>query len=198
MGGVITVDSEVGKGACFAIHLPARLAPSAADDHAELLQDATADARARKQGYTGLAQPASTGGKQQKILLVDDDRSFLELAERLMLKEGYSPILTDAPESALQIARTVRPVAIFLDVMMPGLNGWDVLHTLQSDVATAAIPVIMLSVLEDQQRARDNGAVMLITKPLDGGKLKLAMKAAREATIKPGSGRAGDVAALAG
>jgi DNA-binding response OmpR family regulator len=114
------------------------------------------------------------------------------------MKEGYSPILTDAPESALQIARTVKPAAIFLDVLMPCLNGWDVLHTLQSDAMTAGIPVIMLSVLEDQQKARDNGAAMLLAKPLDGNKLKLAMKAARDFASRPRAGKTSASAAAAG
>jgi DNA-binding response OmpR family regulator len=169
-----------------------------ADDDAALVQEAAADQRERRQGYTGLAQPAPGTGKQEKILFVDDDRAFLELVERLTMKEGYSPILTDAPESALQIARTVKPAAIFLDVLMPGLNGWDVLHTLQSDAMTAGIPVIMLSVLEDQQKARDNGAAMLLAKPLDGNKLKLAMKAARDFASRPRAGKTSASAAAAG
>ncbi len=105
--------------------------------------------------------------KQEKILLVDDDVNFLDLAERLLSKEGYSPIATDAPESVLQIARTVRPAAIFLDIMMPGLNGWDVLATLRSDPVTAKIPVIMLSVMDDRQKALDLGASEVMTKPLE-------------------------------
>jgi signal transduction histidine kinase/ActR/RegA family two-component response regulator len=179
MGGLITVDSEVGKGSCFTIHLPA--GTPVEDGEAAMLKDAAADQRERSKGYSGLAQPAAGSGKLEKILLVDDDRAFLELAERLLLKEGFSPILTDAPESVLQIVRTVRPAAVFLDVLMPGLNGWDVLHTLRSDPTTAATPVVMLSVLEDQAQAREQGAVTLVTKPLDGQKLRVALKAAREA-----------------
>ena len=89
----------------------------------------TTDAAPRRllPGLSAIARPDHS---RSKILLVDDDRAFLELAERLLLKEGYSPISTDAPQSALQIARTVRPAAIFLDILMPGLNGWDVLATL--------------------------------------------------------------------
>jgi signal transduction histidine kinase/CheY-like chemotaxis protein len=181
MGGRISVQSEIGKGACFTIHLPAiraekPLAP-AADPQ---LAMAAADMKERREGYAGLSAPVDQA-RMKKVLLVDDDRGFLELAERLILKEGFSPISTDAPESVLQIARTVRPWAILIDIVMPGLNGWDVLATLKSDPVTARIPVVMLSVLDEKQKALDWGAVTLLTKPLDGRKINEAFRAVREA-----------------
>ena len=103
------------------------------------------------------------------------DHAFLELAERLLQKEGYSAIATDAPESVLQIARTVRPAAIMIDILMPGLNGWDVINTLKSDPVTARIPVLMISVLEERQKAMDHGAIGVVSKPFDGNKLKSAL-----------------------
>ena len=59
----------------------------------------------------------------------------------------------------LQIARTVRPSAILLDILMPGLNGWDVLDTLKSDPVTASIPVVIVSILEEPQNTRAHGAI---------------------------------------
>jgi len=182
MGGFITVESEPGKGACFTIHLPARATSDVSDDEA-LLKDAAADAKGRREAFAGLSGHAADHQKLEKVLLVDDDRNFLELAERLLLKEGYSPISTDAPESALQVARTVRPSVIFLDVLMPTIDGWQVLKSLKSDPVTAAIPVVMLSVLDDMSTARENGAATLVTKPLDTAKLKAVLKAARDASI---------------
>ena len=78
----------------------------------------------------------------------------------------------------LQIARTVRPAAIFVDILMPGLNGWDVLATLKSDPVTARIPVIMLSVMEDRQKALDLGADAVMAKPLESSKVRQIMSAA--------------------
>lgn len=178
MGGSIELESELGKGSRFTIRLPAgrpATAAAAGSDN-DLLEDAIADNNERAKGHAGLSMPAVGAARQEKILLIDDDRGFLELAERLLLKEGYSPIATDAPESALQLARAVRPAAIFVDILMPGLNGWDVLSTLKSDPATASIPVVMLSVLDDQQTARDQGAAFLMTKPLDGNKLRTLLE----------------------
>jgi len=184
MGGKITIDSELGKGSCFTIHLPANSPGKDVEavetvEESSLLKEAVASTRERKQGFAGISGHSADHRKQEKILLVDDDANFLDIAERLLLKDGYSPISTDAPESVLQIARTVKPAAIFLDILMPGLNGWDVLATLKSDPVTAKIPVLMLSVIDDRPKALSLGADGLVTKPLDSNKIREALAHAR-------------------
>ncbi|WP_127600022.1 ATP-binding protein [Nitratireductor alexandrii] len=178
MGGWISVESELGKGSCFTVHLPAGTEANAEAGEREMLADAMAETRERKTGFAGLS--TGEGSERQKILIVDDDVVFLELAERMLIKEGFSPVCTDAPESVLQIARTVMPTAILIDIQMPGLNGWDVLDTLRSDPVTASIPVFMLSIYEERHKARENGASGLISKPLDINKLKSAMRAVQK------------------
>lgn len=185
MGGWISVESELGKGSCFTVHLPAGTEANAGSAKAETHADAAAETRARKTGAAGLSTGKDT--ERKKILIVDDDVVFLELAERMLIKEGFSPVCTDAPESVLQIARTVMPTAILIDIQMPGLNGWDVLDTLRSDPVTTSIPVFMLSIYEERHKARENGASGLISKPLDINKLKSAMRAAKEQDAGPAS-----------
>src|SRR5690606_5764488 len=101
---------------------------------------------------------------------------FLELTERVLRKEGYSPLVTDAPASVLQIARAVQPVAILLDILMPGVDGWSVLEMLKRDPATARIPVLVTSVLDEAAKARALGADGVIAKPINADKVRQAIE----------------------
>lgn len=179
MGGRISVESKLGEGSCFAIELPAMINRETSQDDAqydEMLNDAVSDTKRRASSFSGLSQTAPDGEKRERILVVDDDHSFLELAERLLVKEGFSPIATDEPQMVLQIARTVKPSAIMLDILMPGLNGWDVLDALKSEPNTASIPVVILSVMDEPQSAGEHGAIGCVPKPLDGNKIKSIIK----------------------
>ena len=192
MGGQIEIESELGKGSRFTIRLPAKeqadapdvppmtisppaLARQREDDDAELLADREAEAADRRQGNAGMNGHAENHDKRQRLLIVDDDRNFLELAERLFNKEDFTPICTDAPQSALQIARTVKPAAIFLDILMPGFDGWDVLAALKADPITADIPVFMISILSERAKALAAGADGIVMKPLDASRVKAAL-----------------------
>ena len=141
----------------------------------EFLADSEAELGQRKAGFAGMSGHTPNHDKRPRLLVVDDDRNFLELAERLFIKEGYTPICTDAPQSALQIARTVKPAAIFLDILMPGFDGWDLLAALKADPVTADIPVFMISILSERAKALAAGADGIVMKPFDASKVKAAL-----------------------
>lgn len=182
MGGSISLESELGHGSRFAIRLPmpedaVMEAPAPAAQPTLQLTPAM---------RTVVAHPvvhARGEAPRRRFLIVDDDRAFLELAERLFRKEGYDPIVTDAPQSALQLARTMQPAAIFLDIMMPGFDGWDVLAALKMDPATSHIPVLMISILDERARAIQAGADGVVPKPLDSSKVRAAVAALQSAKV---------------
>lgn len=184
MGGRIDLDSELGKGSRFTIRLPAPavpahteapVAPTQAIPTGPVPDAATDEPDVGEEEVSEAGEPIADLDRRPRLLVVDDDRNALELAERLFSREGFTPICTDAPQSALQIARTVKPTAIFLDILMPGFDGWDVLAALKADPLTADIPVFMISILGERAKALAAGADGIVMKPFDASKVKAAL-----------------------
>jgi DNA-binding response OmpR family regulator len=102
-----------------------------------------------------------------RIVVADDDRMFRKVAETTLRRQGYDVATASDGEEALQLIRSERPDMIVLDLIMPKLQGFDVLQTLKQDALTSAIPVIVLSSLtqeQDKQEALDLGAVAYFNK----------------------------------
>lgn len=134
---------------------------------------------------TGKSLPTEASDPM-RILVVNDDQNVLDVAERLLIGDGHVPILTGAPQAALQIARSMRPGAIFLDVLMPGFDGWDLLAALKADPETSDIPVLMICMLGERRKALVAGATGVIAKPLDAAGVRAAMArlAARQSSSR--------------
>jgi CheY-like chemotaxis protein len=110
------------------------------------------------------------------VLVIDDDPTVLELMERFLLKEGFAVITAANGVEGLRRAREARPAAITLDVLMPDLDGWAVLAALKSDPALAYIPVILVSVVDEQSRGYSLGAADYLVKPVDRERLNEALR----------------------
>jgi DNA-binding response OmpR family regulator len=105
-----------------------------------------------------------------RTLIVDDEAPIRLLCRVNLEAEGIEVL--EAPDGAtgLEVARTEKPDAILLDVMMPGLDGWNVAEQLLSDETTSAIPIIFLTAradLRDRVRGMDAGGLDYITKPFN-------------------------------
>ena len=103
----------------------------------------------------------------RRILLVEDDRFLRKAAETTLKQQGYTVITAADGEEALRVARSAPPDLILLDVIMPKLNGFQVLDALKKDPTTAHIPVIILSNLgqdRDVQQAMEAGATAYFVK----------------------------------
>ena len=106
-------------------------------------------------------------GEPRRILVAEDDRFLRKAAEMALKRQGYTVLTAADGEEALRTAQTVLPDLILLDLIMPKLNGFQVLNALKTDAPTAHIPVIILSNLgqdRDVQQAMEAGATAYFIK----------------------------------
>jgi len=155
MGGDVTVTSAVNHGSTFIIRLPAEVPDNA------LLPILPAEATQTAGGDNGLAT----------VLVIDDDPTARDLMRRHLSKEGFRVYLAAGGEEGIKLARELRPQAITLDVMMPGMDGWTVLSRLKADPLLADIPVTMLSIVDNKSMGFALGASDYLTKPIERERL---------------------------
>jgi PAS domain S-box-containing protein len=175
MGGQpIRVTSAPDRGSEFVIRLPATVDPNAGKPtlrHSATEIPALAPAGempALTPAGNGETTPPPTGGT---VLVIDDDTAVLELMSRFLGKEGFRVVPATNGADGLRLARQVHPVAITLDVMMPGTDGWAVLAELKADPHTCDIPVVLLTIVDDRGRGFALGAADYLTKPIDWQRL---------------------------
>jgi len=163
MGGDITVDSEKGAGSTFTIRVPARTAekPEASENRGETLTPPSRD-----QAPSNLP----------KVLAIDDDAATLELIRRNLGKAGFEVITALDGKTGLELAQTHQPDVITLDVIMVGMDGWAVLKALKENPKVSEIPVILLSMMDDQRIGYALGAADFMTKPIERKKLVQLLK----------------------
>lgn len=104
---------------------------------------------------------------QQRVLVIDDNAAVHQLFERYLAPHHYEIIHARGGEEALQLAVDRQPNVITLDVMMPNVDGWQVLRGLRSNPATAHVPVAICSVLKEPELAFSLGARAYLKKPVD-------------------------------
>ena len=105
---------------------------------------------------------------KRKILCVDDEEDTLNFLELVLSEKGYAVVTASGGQEALTRAQLERPDLVLLDIMMPQMDGWEVLKLLRVDEETAEIPVAMLSArteARDRVQGLQEGAIDYICKP---------------------------------
>ena len=173
MGGDVTAHSVSGAGSVFTIKLPAFVSEPKSEGAAEAV-GAEAAIVSLQEGVAASAETVLPIGSC--VLVIDDDPTQRDLIQRFLSKEGFCVRTAAGGDAGLRLARQLRPVAITLDVMMPGLDGWSVLLALKADRDLRDIPVIMLTMVDDPDRGFALGAAEFATKPVDRARLSQILK----------------------
>ena len=162
LGGDISVTSVAGEGTSFTLRVPAAapdrtvdVAPDAVPENGERLDDL--------------------------VLVIDDEASQRELMTRFLERQRFSVRTAGDGRTGLTLARSLKPRAILLDVMMPEMDGWSVLAALKSDPETAGIPVVMVSFVADATLSASLGAIEAVPKPVDWVRLRTILDQFRAA-----------------
>jgi len=174
MKGQINVESEPGQGAIFTVQLPAHVVLEATESAPS---EGTGDASA---SFPGTKTDLDT------ILVIDDDPSVRDLMSRFLTKLDFHVVAAANGEEGFRLAKQIRPLLITLDVVMPECDGWTVLNRLKSDSELAEIPVIMVTVVDNEARGLDLGASNYLIKPVERDRLAVLVekhRVARSSTI---------------
>jgi signal transduction histidine kinase/DNA-binding response OmpR family regulator len=161
LGGEVELQSEAGVGTTFTLHLPARVvAPAAVVDGI----------------VAAPGQGASEADGARTVLVIDDEPAACEMLSRMLAREGFRTVCATTGEEGLRLASVLRPALILLDVLMPRTDGWAVLSRLKSEPALAEIPVVMVSMSQEQGLGFALGAADYLVKPVDRERLTLALQ----------------------
>ncbi|MBT9526986.1 MAG: response regulator [Rhizobacter sp.] len=166
-GGGLMVHSREGGGSVFTVWLPWR---EVAEDKAIAVQPPLVAATPLHNGAAHGAGPL--------VLVVEDDPRAANLMRLQLQSQGYRVEFARNAEDGLARAVELRPDALVLDIILPGMDGWDMLAHLKDRADTSHIPVVIVSITDEAQRGFALGAAQVLVKPVTQTELLAALAAA--------------------
>jgi PAS domain S-box-containing protein len=163
-GGGVSLESEVGQGSRVTVSLPWRAVPGLAPAGVE--GEAREAARERVGGLPGF----------QRAVVVEDSTVVASQLARYLAELGVETIIHPHGLGTVDKVLEVAPDVIILDILLPDLPGWDVLRELKAEPRTRDIPVLIVSVVDDRSRGRDQGAAAYLVKPISRRQLQEALQ----------------------
>ena len=171
-GGRIWVESEAGQGSTFGIALPVGSSEPALTSVPQVSHG------------SGLPTEVAPGPRPTVVVVEDDRRSFDLL--RVYLEEAGARVVSARDgEEGLDTVHRLSPAGVVLDILLPGIDGWEVLAQLKADPATAAIPVVVVSMLDERGHGFALGAAEYLVKPVGKDQLLAALYRAAAIPERP-------------
>jgi signal transduction histidine kinase/CheY-like chemotaxis protein len=161
-GGGIWVESEAGKGSTFGIALPTG-------------SSGPASTSVEQAGLESGITTEPTPGPGPTVVVVEDDRRSFDLLRVYLEGAGARVVGARDGREGLDTVRRLNPAGVVLDILLPGVDGWEVLAQLKADPKTAAIPVIVVSMVDERGRGFALGATEYLVKPVGKEQLLAAL-----------------------
>jgi DNA-binding response OmpR family regulator len=155
------LESELGVGSTFGFTVPMR---PPAEEH---------------------PAPPADDADRPVVVVVDDDRASLDLMAAYLDGLGVRVVLARDGREGLELIRSLAPAAVILDIRLPGLDGWEVLGRMREDEQTRAVPVVIVSILDERSRGLSLGASDYLIKPVGREELVGALR--RTGAVQPAS-----------
>ncbi len=156
LGGDLSVSSVEGEGSTFRVMIPF--------DREQKVVDSKLSADSQPDPGSGSQRPVD---RSQLILAIDDSADAIYLLQEDLQEAGFKVAGAQTGAEGLRMARALRPSAITLDIVLPDMDGWQVLHGLKTDPHTRDIPVILLTIVDKRALGMQLGAADYLVKPLE-------------------------------
>ncbi|MFZ3185245.1 MAG: response regulator [Pseudomonas sp.] len=166
LGGDIQVASVVGEGSTFTVRLPVQL-ESAGELFTEL--SAVAHEQSLLANISGSLEPT-------QLLLIDDDEAVHNILRHQLSRHGYEVHSAMSGTEGLKKASEEHFDVIVLDILMPEMDGWQVLQKLKAEPKTMNLPVVLYTIVADQEKGYALGADDYLVKPISKSKLLATLK----------------------